>query len=59
MISSSEPKINADQCFVKSALWSSPYKDAVFKSTHQKDFKLGHCLDIDDMTSSSKFGEFT
>ena len=32
---------------------------AFFGSTHQKDLKLGECLDIGDMTSPSKFGEVT
>ena len=27
--------------------------------THQEDLKLGRCLDIDDMTSPSKYGEVT
>ena len=38
-------------------IWA--FKNADFSSTNQKDLKLGQCLDIDDMTSPSKFGEVT
>ena len=30
-----------------------------FSSTDQKDLKLGQCLDMDNMTSPSKFGDVT
>ena len=43
----------------KSALRSGRYKMPNFSSTDQKEFKLCHSLDIDNMTSPSKFGEIT
>ena len=46
-------KFNADQIFEKSC------KNADYSSNHQKNLKLGQCLDIDDMTSQVQYGEFT
>ena len=43
----------------KSALWSDPHENADYSSTYQKDLKLSQCLDMDDTTSPSKFGEVT
>ena len=55
---STNNQCNADQTFVRSTLvW--PLQSAVFGCTHQKGLRLGQCLDIDEMTSSSKVGEFT
>ena len=53
---------NADQIFEKSRkiralVW--PLWNSDFSFTDQKDLKLGQCLDMDDMTSPSKFGEVT
>ena len=49
----------ADQIFVKYILWSGPYKVPFWVVLILKELKLGQCLDIDDMTSPSKFGEVT
>ena len=35
------------------------FKKNIFGCTHQRDLKLGQCLDMDDMTSPSKFSEVT
>ena len=48
----------ADQIFKKSQDFLGwPLINTIFISTSPKDLKLGHCLDIEDMTSPSKFGE--
>ena len=58
-----ELKINTMQTrfsknLAKSALWSGPYKMPI-SVLHQRDLKLGRCLDMDDMISPSKFGKVT
>ena len=57
------PKIDTERTrfsknLAKSALWSGqmPISALLVKKT---DLKLGQCQDIDDMTSTSKFGKFT
>ena len=60
MISSSEPiQYNAEQIFIKSPLWSGPYKVPFWDAHIRSDRPEIWCLVIDDMTSSSKFGEVT
>ena len=58
-----KPKINTKQTRFSKNLTKSASGlaliNADFSSTHQKDFKLGQCLDIGDMTSPSKLGDVT
>ena len=52
---SSELLINALQTSkIYALIWY--LQSAAFKYTAQNDLKLGQCLDIDEMTSPSKFG---
>ena len=43
--------------FVKAAIWPVLYKVSFSVLLIKKAVKLGQCLDIDNMTSPSKFGE--
>ena len=58
-----KPKINTTQTRIskilaKSAFWSGPYK-MLISVLLIRDLKLGQCLDTDNMTSPSKFGDVT